>query len=205
MDFRPEDLAAMARAQQLFGQRVGGLESLAEQLQAQAMQPVAQLPGITIPQAPTELDPLSQQLISQGLGIQKAQTGRAQADLMQQFASNPAIAQILGAQLGAQSQLAGNVLPLQAMQQQVQRTLPMQQLQLAAEQAQLGRGLSQEQLEAARRAEALGFGQAGLGARGQQLGLLAELARLRGEQVSRQEQETKETGGLLGGLMSIFG
>jgi hypothetical protein len=204
LEMTPEQREMLLRTQQQIGERTAGLQQLIDQLQREALQPVPTLPGITVPQAPTELDPLARGLLARAQQDIQAREATQARRIGQQFRGAPGQARALQRQAQAAAIQAGNVLPFEAAREMTARQLPMQQLQLAAQQAAIQRGLSQFGLGQARRQEAVGLGQTGLGAFLQQLAAQQKLAEQLGTRVAEREQEAEKQGGLLGALGSIF-
>jgi hypothetical protein len=184
---RPEDEAALRAAS---GGYQAGVGNLLEQLQ-QTRAGLAGMPGAGQRfQYTGAADPVTRAIAAQGQQDLLAQAAGARRQLMRQ--NRPDVTGPLASILSMQTQLQQNPLMGQALQQQFARQLSQAQLQEQQLQNEIRNLFGRAQLETM-------LGTTGLGAQGNLVDMLANLAKLGATTESKTEQES-------GGFLSkIFG
>lgn len=177
---RPEDEAALRAAS---GGYQAGVGNLLEQLQ-QTRAGLAGMPGAGPRfQYTGAADPVTRAIASQGRQDLLASEAAQRRNLLRQYQGRPDVASALGSVLGMQSGLQQNPLLGQAMQQQFARQLSQAQLQEQQLQNEIRNLFGRAQLETM-------LGTTGLGAQGNLVDMLANLAKLGGTTESKTQQES---------------
>lgn len=159
------------------------------------------------------LDAQSQALLAQEFQARNNQLGTQQNQIAQQFRNNPALAQILQAQAGAQSQLANNPLAFQAGNMQSQRQIneanAINQIMQGENQARLQSGefgntarLNQANAMLQNLQAAGAFGQQGLQTQGSVFDMLRGLADM-GKTSTTDTSQQSRSAGLLGQVSGL--
>lgn len=178
---RPEDEAALRRVS---GQYEAGVGNLLQQLQ-QTRAGLGQMPqaGPRF-QFTGGVDPVTASIAAAGRQDLLASEAAQRRNLLNMYQGRPDVAAPLGSILGMRSALQQNPLLGQAMQQQFARQLSQAQLQEQQLQNEIRNLFGKLQLETM-------LGTTGLGAQGNLVDMLANLARLGGTTESKSQQETE--------------